>query len=208
MSKMAQNKALLVKVCGINNQSNMKKIDKIGIDMLGINFYLGSKRYIGNTSITINPNIKRVGVFVDAIYDEVIQYTLECDLHYAQLHGDASPEFCKEIQEEVKVIKAFGIDKDFDFAKVAAYSFCDLFIFDNQTKEHGGSGQKFSWDKLQEYKGEVPFLLLFSLGGMDVVILVLYKTPLRRVKIDSIDQCRHTEIEIRTITILKIQSFP
>lgn len=175
---MAQNKALLVKVCGINNQSNMKKIDKIGIDMLGINFYLGSKRYIGNTSITINPNIKRVGVFVDPIYDEVIQYTLECDLHYAQLHGDASPEFCKEIQEEVKVIKAFGIDKDFDFAQVAAYSFCDLFIFDNQTKEHGGSGQKFSWDKLKEYTGEVPFLLAGGIGPNDVDMIKSIQHPM------------------------------
>lgn len=175
---MAQNRSLLVKVCGINNQSNLKKIDKIGIDMLGINFYLGSKRYIGNISITTNPNIKRVGVFVDPTYDEVIQYTLECHLQFAQLHGDVSPEFCREIQEEVKVIKAWGIGKDFDFAQVEVYSFCDLFIFDNQTKDHGGSGEKFSWSKLDEYKGDVPFLLAGGIGPEDVDMIKSINHPM------------------------------
>lgn len=163
-----EKKQLIVKVCGINQNKNMVKINELPIDMLGLNFYLGSKRYIGNTSIIINPNIKRVGVFVDATIPELKQYHIECQLDYVQLHGDASPDFCLEAQEFVKVIKAFGVDEDFDFDEVMPYSNCDLLIFDTKTPEHGGSGRKFAWEKLNEYQGDVPFLLAGGIGPDDV----------------------------------------
>lgn len=157
----------LVKVCGINRKKNLQQVGLINIDMIGINLYMDSPRYIGNLSITINPNIKRVGVFVEPSIWEMQQYIDDCRLDYVQLHGDVSVELCQEIQSETKVIKVFAIDEDFDFAETAPYSFCDYFLFDTKSKDHGGSGRKFGWDRLSDYEGEVPFILAGGISPDD-----------------------------------------
>ncbi len=162
------NSQLLIKVCGINRTKNMVDVSNLNIDMLGINYYWESKRYIDNTSININPNVKRVGVFVDPTLYELEQYTLQDELDYLQLHSDVTPDFCQQAQEIAPVIKAFGVDQEFDFATVMPYSSCEYFLFDTKTILHGGSGEQFDWSKLDEYEGEVPFLLAGGIGPDDV----------------------------------------
>lgn len=158
----------LIKVCGLNRTNNLHQIGLINIDMIGINLYMDSPRYIGNVSIKTNPNIKRVGVFVDPSIWELQQYIDDCRLDYVQLHGEASVELCQEIQSTAKVIKVFAIDDEFDFGQTVPYSFCDYFLFDTKSKLHGGSGKKFGWELLDNYEGEVPFLIAGGIGPDDV----------------------------------------
>jgi len=177
---------LIVKVCGINREKNLNQISQLDVDMIGLNFYLGSKRFINNISININSNIKRVGVFVDPTADEVEQYTKEAKLDYLQLHGSESPEFCKAMAETCPVIKAFGVDHDFDFAITKEYDFADYFLFDTKTILHGGSGEKFNWEKLNEYEGNIPFLLAGGIGPADAEHILQIEHPMfRGVDINS-----------------------
>ncbi len=157
----------IVKVCGINRQNNLNQICRLSVDMIGLNFYLGSKRFINNISINIKPNIKRVGVFVNPSIGELQQYVYDCNLDYLQLHGNESIEFCEEAMKIKPIIKAFGIDKDFDFIDTLPYSFSEYFLFDTKSIFHGGTGKKFDWHKLLEYEGEVPFLLAGGIGPED-----------------------------------------
>ena len=41
-------------------------------------------------------------------------------------------------------------------------------MFDTKSLEHGGTGKKFNWSKLNEYKGDTPFLLAGGIGPDDV----------------------------------------
>ena len=63
-------------------------------------------------------------------------------LKAVQLHGNESVEYCealKAICEDVEVIKAFGVDEDFDFDELDDYQdVVDYFLFDTKTKAHGG----------------------------------------------------------------------
>jgi phosphoribosylanthranilate isomerase len=168
----------IVKVCGINRENNLKRISSLDIDMIGLNFYLGSKRFINNISITINPKVKRVGVFVNPSMYELLQYSEDTKLDYIQLHGDESPDFCIEAKEICPIIKAFGIDEDFDFALLKEYDMVEYFLFDTKVSTHGGSGTKFNWDKLNEYQGKIPFLLAGGIGPDDAETIKELKHPM------------------------------
>jgi phosphoribosylanthranilate isomerase len=168
----------LVKVCCINRENNLKRISSLDIDMIGLNFYLGSKRFINNISITINPKVKRVGVFVNPSMYELLQYSEDTKLDYIQLHGDESPDFCIEAKEICPIIKAFGIDEDFDFALLKEYDMVEYFLFDTKVSTHGGSGTKFNWDKLNEYQGKIPFLLAGGIGPDDAETIKELKHPM------------------------------
>jgi len=66
----------------------------------------------------------------------------------------------------LEVIKAFGVNDDFDFAVLNSYvAVVDYFLFDTKTKAHGGSGKTFDWKILGTYKLNKPYFLS---GGIDL----------------------------------------
>jgi phosphoribosylanthranilate isomerase len=68
-------------------------------------------------------------------------------------------------RNQCKIIKAFGVNESFDFPVTKEYSdFCELFLFDTKSSDYGGTGRKFDWRTLENYRGTVPFLLS---GGID-----------------------------------------
>jgi len=171
-------KPLLVKVCGINRENNLKRVSNLDVDMIGLNFYLGSKRFLNNISITIKDKVKRVGVFVNPSMTELLQYSAEAHLDYLQLHGSESPSFCREAKEICPVIKAFGVDEHFDFQLLNDYDMVEYFLFDTKVPDHGGSGIKFNWGKLNEYHGDTPFLLAGGIGPDDASEIKKIKHPM------------------------------
>ena len=158
---------LLMKVCGLNNQVNMEELVTLQPDFMGFIFYEKSKRFFQKENEKINfvrkiKSINKVGVFVNAAFEEIIKKVKELDLQFVQLHGDESPEFCADLQKEVKVIKAFRIDHNFDFKSTEAYlQTCEYFLFDCFTEAYGGSGQKFNWRQLLDF----PFNKKYFLSG-------------------------------------------
>ena len=69
------------------------------------------------------------------------------------------------------VLKAFGVgDNGFiPFAQLDAYEGkCDYFLFDRKTILHGGSGMKFNWRRLADYRGDTPFLLSGGISPEDL----------------------------------------
>lgn len=171
-----------VKVCGMREPQNISALLELPIDFIGLIFYSKSKRYVGKD--TTLPEwiieheerfglIKKVGVFVNAGIDEILNATHDYHLDYIQLHGAESPEYCQELHllwsassvREAKLIKAFSVDEKFDFTKVAAYEpHCSFFIFDTKGADYGGNGLQFDWSLLSAYEGNTPFLLS---GGID-----------------------------------------
>ena len=157
---------MIVKVCGITDNKNLQEICSSGIEMIGINCYAPSKRYIGTKSLD-DCSAKRVGVFVNASIDEIKESITLHGLDIAQLHGDESPEFCLEVQKVIPIIKVFRVDKDFDWEDTKRYNFANFFLFDTKTIEYGGSGVQFDWSILDNYKLEIPFFLSGGIGPKD-----------------------------------------
>ncbi|MEN8248656.1 MAG: phosphoribosylanthranilate isomerase [Bacteroidota bacterium] len=151
---------MIVKVCGITNQEQYNQLIELGVDMIGLNFYPKSKRYITSPILPNTTEASRVGIFVNPAIETLKNTVDQYQLDIIQLHGDESPEFCATASKIKPVIKAFGVDSQFSFDITTHYSqFAKYFLFDTKSVDYGGSGQKFNWSKLNEYDGSIPFLL-------------------------------------------------
>lgn len=163
-----------IKVCGNTQLSQVYELDEMGVEFAGFIFYHKSPRYvvgrIGEEALKkAKLKINKVGVFVNAEYDEVMNYVEQYGLYMAQLHGDESPRLCERISEQVPTIKVFRIKEgdNIDW-KIREYrNVSDLFLFDTDWFSYGGSGKKFDWNILDEARINKPFLLSGGIGIED-----------------------------------------
>ncbi|WP_343563539.1 phosphoribosylanthranilate isomerase [Sphingobacterium sp.] len=162
--------AVKIKVCGMKHPDNIAAVTALDVQYIGFIFYEKSKRFVGDTGREYIKGVKgvaKVGVFVNASLTEICHKIDEFNLNAVQLHGDESPQFCEELKQHtaVTVIKAFGIDQDFDWSVLDAYvGAVDFFLFDTKSSSYGGTGMRFDWSLLQQYKLEYPYFLS---GGLD-----------------------------------------
>ena len=177
-----------IKVCGITQFKQLQQLEALNIDYAGLIFYKDSPRYMGNkiTGKQIKDadfDIKKVGVFVDPGYSELLDAIDEYGLDIVQLHGNETPEMCEELSAEAEVIKAFRIggDKSIDINElVADYdAVCDYYLFDTAgLKENfGGTGQQFDWGILKKAKIEKPFFLSGGIGADDAAKVKAFSHP-------------------------------
>ncbi|QRY57702.1 phosphoribosylanthranilate isomerase [Sphingobacterium siyangense] len=162
--------AIKVKVCGMKYPDNITAVASLGIDYMGFIFYDQSKRYVGQSSssyIKDLDSLSKVGVFVNASLSEILDKITEFQLNAIQLHGNESAEFCLELKEKstVSIVKAFGVDKNFDWIQLDPYAkIVDYFLFDTKSSSYGGTGVQFDWSLLDQYKLTTPYFLS---GGLD-----------------------------------------
>jgi phosphoribosylanthranilate isomerase len=162
---------MLLKVCGLKYPENIKQVAQLKPDFMGFIFYPESKRFVGDDFImpAISPEIKKVGVFVNAPVSYIIDKVDEYKLDLIQLHGDESPAYCEVLNHVIPVIKAFGVDEVFDFKILTPYEkVCSYFLFDTKTKEYGGSGKQFDWAYLEKYDSILPFFLSGGIGQEEI----------------------------------------
>lgn len=161
---------------------NIKELNKLPIDLMGMIFYDKSSRYIngltGYDLFEVPQRIKLTGVFVNADINYIAEKIVQYGLDIIQLHGNESPAFCNELNKTMPVIKAFSIADASDFEQAKQYEgVADYFLFDTKTTQYGGSGQKFDWSILAEYKGNTPFLLSGGISIDDVEAIKEIKHP-------------------------------
>lgn len=153
-------------------------------DYMGFIFYPKSKRFVGfepspEMYAKIPDSVKKVGVFVNESQEKVLEISKKWNLDVVQLHGDESPEYCRQIQNSgITVFKAFSVDELFDFATLNAYSgVCDYFLFDTKGQLPGGTGQKFNWQLLKDYNVNVPFFLSGGICPDDLETVFNFSHP-------------------------------
>ena len=182
-----KNNRLSLKVCGMKH--NTLEVAQLQPDYLGFIFFEKSKRNYDKAHIEILPEgIQKVGVFVDASIEFVIDKIKQFQFDVIQLHGSETPEYCKRLQTDSKVElwKVFSIKDHFDFSVLEAYeAVIDKFLFDTKGKEKGGNGYTFDWSVLQDYPSQKPFILSGGIGlGEIPAVNELKKTKLPLFGID------------------------
>lgn len=173
-----------IKICGMTAAENIAAVGEALPDFMGFIFYKKSVRSVGqdfsNKELSeLAASVKRVGVFVNEEYHTIIDKIQSCSLDFVQLHGDESPADCRQLRNDVDIIKAFQIDADFNFDSIAEYlDHCDYFLFDTKSVNYGGSGKAFDWSLLKDYSFKVPFFISGGLGFDDLANLLAFSHPM------------------------------
>ena len=211
----------------MRDAQNIREVSQLGVDMIGMIFYPKSPRYVEMQSshagiipdyVKEDINIKsakspaRVGVFVDDMVQNIVTRVVNYHLDYVQLHGNEPREMCEnlrltldpDIRPGIKIIKAICVSDASDIQKYKEYvGAVDLFLFDTKCKTVGGSGQQFDWQVLEQYDGEVPFLLSGGIGPEDASRLQAFHHP----KYIGIDLNSRFEIEPGVKDVEKLKGF-
>jgi phosphoribosylanthranilate isomerase len=104
-----------IKICGITRIEDAETAIALGAEMIGVNFYPPSPRYLTiDRAREIRHAIGRraivIGVFVNADRDHINQHLRELDLDMIQFHGDEEEHAL--LGWPVKVIRAFRLRAD------------------------------------------------------------------------------------------------
>ncbi len=179
---------MIVKVCGLRSEENLSQVTD-SYSMVGLNFYTPSIRCVALEAekYDILPStVKRVGVFVNESQEEILNKVEKYALDFVQLHGDESIAFGREIAKHSQVIRVFRISSAVDLEKIDGHDYAEYFLFDTYTEAYGGSGKKFDWNILNNYKGSIPFLLSGGIGPEDSESISSISHPMfRGVDINS-----------------------
>jgi len=175
-----------VKVCGMTDLEQLHELDELGVEFAGFIFYPPSPRYalkrglIGADVRRSKVKVCKVGVFVDATYDEIMKQIDAFGLDMVQLHGRETPYECSRIASYIDEIKAFRFAENDHVPWMIKdyYDDADMFLFDTGvpvSKEeredkvlYGGTDRKFNWKRLKGLKIDKPFFLSGGIEPTDV----------------------------------------
>lgn len=207
-----------IKICGMKYKDNITEVAALQPDYFGFIFYEKSSRSFDGTIPELPSEIKKIGVFVNATQEEILEKVERYNLDLIQLHGEESPEFCEELKRhfqgsnghQIEIIKVFSIKNHFNFDQLKPYeSVCDYFLFDTKGQLPGGNGYSFDWEILKNYPSTKPYFLSGGIGLDEVENIAKF---LRRQSRNNRDQLCHAvdvnskfEIEpgLKNITLLK-----
>jgi phosphoribosylanthranilate isomerase len=169
-----------VKFCGIKSLDDARAAIDAGADMLGFNFFRPSPRFIEpNDAREIIarlrsaravglPPVTIVGVFVNEFSpEELARVARETAIDAAQLHGDESIEFCRQLKRllpEMTIIKVLRAGEGFEPEQAAMYDVDAIMLDAFHAELRGGTGQIFDW-KLGRRTRELVHCL-FLAGGL------------------------------------------
>ena len=153
-----------VKICGITNIKDALCAEKVGADAIGLVFYEKSKRFVNfekaaNICQALGVFTAKVGVFVDAKLENVLDIADSLQLSAVQLHGQESEAYLLKVRKHFPVIKAINIKADINLNTVQN-SMADAILVDSTVP---GSGKTFEWSKSKSLQN-IPNLILA--GGL------------------------------------------
>ena len=182
-----------IKICGITNLDDARLAAELGADALGFIFYPKSLRRVtleqaANICKSLPLFVATVGVFVNAIRQEIESTLAECRLTALQFHGDEPPGFCRQFA--ARTIKAIRV-QDEDSLRAAVEYDVDALLLDTYTEtERGGTGRTFDWSIAVRAK-EIGLPIVLS-GGLTAANV---QEAIRKVRPYAVDVSSGVESE-------------
>jgi phosphoribosylanthranilate isomerase len=171
-----------IKICGITNLEDALLAAELGADALGFIFYAKSPRHVVPETAReiiaqLPPFVAAVGVFVDEAAAVVQELAGRVGLDWVQLHGQESPEYCRNLGR--KVIKGFRIKDEGSLRLLADYQgAAQALLLDTYKKgQLGGTGEIFDWHLAREAKRYGQIILAGGLTSENVALAIATAGP-------------------------------
>ena len=162
---MKDNRAVLVKVCGLTDTVEADYLNKNKVDFAGfVLFFPKSKRNISiekaeQIMAELDENIKKVAVIVSPDESEIQQIN-GSGFDYVQIHGEIKDRLLEQISKPV--FKSFNIKDIKNIHKYQNNAKIVGYVFDAAVP---GSGQVFDWSILNDIKRDAKTFILA--GGLN-----------------------------------------
>ena len=162
--------SFLVKICGITRPEDAEQAAAAGADLIGLNFWRGSKRFVEDEqareiSAAIPPGVLRVGVFVNAHPLVVTETMAELKLDRVQLHGDEIPASWTWLPP-AQTIRAIRVRDEASLKEALSWQ-ASLFLYDAYVEGYGGGGKRAPWEVVAA-GARRPFLIAGGLNPANV----------------------------------------
>jgi phosphoribosylanthranilate isomerase len=149
-----------------------------GADAVGFVFASSPRRVTTAQVAAITPHLpeslEKIGVFVDAAFDEICVTVLACGLTGVQILSGADPNLVARLREKLgpalRIVHAlhFGPEAGQQAAIIAADPNVDAILVDSRTATAvGGTGTTFDWDAARATVfGDERTVKLIAAGGL------------------------------------------
>ena len=156
-----------IKICGLRRREDILAVNEARPDYCGFiiefpkSFRSVTADKVRELVKDLSPEIKGVGVFVNAPVEFVSGLLNEGTLALAQLHGQEDEAYIRKLKKltDKPIIKAFSVKTSEDIEK-ALQSPADYILLDQGS---GGTGMTFDWSLIP--KIERPFFLAGGIGS-------------------------------------------
>jgi len=179
-----------IKICGLRRLEDATYVNNFKPDYVGFVF-AKSKRQVTKELAEklkndLDPDIIRVGVFVNQPLDWVADLVNRDIISYAQLHGDEDHEYITKLRSSISnngadrdrktgIIKAVRVKEELDIDRANSYD-CDYILLDTYSVEcEGGNGKTFDWSMIKKMKK--PFFLAGGINKMNVLQAIQTEKP-------------------------------
>ena len=192
-----------IKICGLQRLADAQVAAAAGVDYIGLVFVPGHRRCLDTSTAAelaaqlraeAAPGPQIVGLFVDQPLAAVRQILQAVPLDAAQLCGQESPAYCRQLRQEksVAVIKVLHIPDQAGDDAAAAELLAGLETAMRQYQAAGclitldrlvaglpgGTGQSFDWNIAAQLSGQgYPFLLAGGLTPANVAAAIAQVQP-------------------------------
>ena len=179
-----------IKICGVTSLADARAALEAGADVIGLNFYQKSPRYVSvDQAKLITSEISRaVGVFVNSSAAEINRIARDVGLEAVQLHGDEPPGLLAELDTKLPIIRARSLDErgisgiahDLGNCRAAGRTPSALLVDAAVQGQYGGTGQMTNWEELVNHSqllGGVPLALAGGLKAENVAGAILTVRP-------------------------------
>lgn len=166
-----------IKFCGLSRPADVDAANELKPEYVGFVFAPKSRRYVSPATAeelkqALDPEIKAVGVFVNAAVETVAGLLNSGIIDIVQLHGSEDGEYIERLRRltDKPVIRAFCIGTADDIAD-AEKSTADYILLDSGA----GTGTAFDWKLIQNIRR--PYFLAGGLTPENVEEAVGYLRP-------------------------------
>jgi len=162
----------LLKICGLRHSDQAAAIAALGVDAIGVIAVPGSPRYLPPAQRPAlfaavrqaSPGCQGVLVVADPGPAMVDELRLERGHQVVQLHGDETPQQCRQLRAElngVSLWKALRVRSRDDLERARAYQGCvDALLLDAWVSgQLGGTGVAIPLELLQSFEPALPWWL-------------------------------------------------
>ncbi|GAB6929972.1 phosphoribosylanthranilate isomerase [Paenibacillus sp. JCM 10914] len=215
--------ATALKICGLQSVEVLKSMVNLPVDYIGFVFAKSRRQVTPQQAALLIGVLQEwdqdkipasAGVLVNPDMNELEELLNVAALDVIQLHGQESPQFCREVKERFpvsvfKVVSIEGSRSETDrISELDAYAGAiDGLLLDTYDPVYGGgSGKTFAWDLIPAYQrwASRHRLPLFVAGGLDadnVAQLIDQYAP------DGVDVSSGVESEPGVKDIDKVNAF-